>query len=954
MKPIQQYLEQLASELGATRLSLLLFSGSGSARRSLLLDVGDGDPIPELESLSSAEHLINGALASSRVDSFASSAPDCQLLFVPKQAIERGGEHPERRQHPTGEPGYWLGLRSNAEAPALSAARRELIGASIRLAAQLYTGESQRSDPDSGLPDRGEFERTLARIIALTAGEGEQSSGAGFSALLVQPRTLLADSARALLPAVADNLSEMLRDSDQLYRYGATALALPLPGVDPVALKGLCHKLAAGLAASPWPGLDPAPQWHVVGLHCANDLAGTSRNVDIAQRLEAALRQCQIRAGSQIELLSFDPAESGGEQTVVDGLFTGEAVRDYRNMGLLWRMVGLIGDASNASALMIDAVNLIGAALDSPVALFELQEEQSLRIASSGNLPNQPTAIERLMRRALTDGLVDEQIAGQRFVACPATGTMIDPLVLIVDDEARQFEVHDATLLDALVLQLYRAVERLKVAAQEVDVRENETKRLRAQLAAAGQSAAAPVFVSGAMQRLLQQADSWSRTVETILITGESGAGKEIMAARVHESSDRADGPFVTVDCAAIPGTLLEAELFGRVKGAYTGADSASAGYARKAAGGTLFLDEIGELPIDLQAKLLRFVQEKQVSPVGSSDSHQVDVRIIAATNRDLGAEVRAGRFRGDLMYRLKVLELRLPPLRERTEDIVPLASYFLDSYNAQYQRNCLLTAQAEDQLRSYRWPGNVRELKHSILKACLECSDEQILPEDIGFTEAEPGTAGEGAPMTQSWPLNPAAPPPAAMATGTAPPATSANDAGPGPVSLADTWLAVESMLAETCEAAISQALRLPFGSWINDALIEAADLHASGVSKHAAGLIGLPESTYRRQLDRVRQAEQCGMRVTHPLFEPLPQLLRALLAQSVAERNEDPAATPDDEGSLIDAVRARLLRLVSQALPDQCGYAAALMGVTPPTYRRHLKNLEALDAAPREASAQ
>ncbi|MEM1229222.1 MAG: sigma-54 dependent transcriptional regulator [Pseudomonadota bacterium] len=935
MKPIQNYLENLAADLGAERLTLLLFSGTGAHRSSLLLHAGDGEPIPEVADVQAAQHLINGALASSKVDSFASTASGCELLFIPRASSDREGDLTERRAHPVGEPGYWLGVRNGEQAPTRTRARNELIGSQVRLAAALFSGESQRNDPETGLPDRGEFERTLAGIIERTASDADKGNSAGFSALLVQPRLLDTDSARTLLPAIAATLTEMLRDSDQLYRHGATALALPLPGVDPVALKGLCHKLAAGLAASPWPGIEPAPQWHLVGLHCSAEHAASSRNIDIAQSLESALRHCQISAGSRIELRNFEPGAVEHASAPVDGLFTGAPVRDYRNMGLLWRMVELIGESANASALMIDAVDLIGTALDCPVALFELRAEQTLRIASNGNLPSQPTAIERLVRSAATDGTCRDSIAGAQCLACPGNDEHSDPLVLIIDDSAAAFETQDELLLAALVVQLQRAVSRLKLTAQEVGLREHESRRLRQQLAASGAQIAGgnPIFVSQVMQRLLQQADSWSSTDETILITGESGAGKEIMAARVHQASPRADAPFVTVDCAAIPSTLLEAELFGRVKGAYTGADSASVGYARKAEGGTLFLDEIGELPIDVQAKLLRFVQEKQVSPVGSSDSHRVDVRIIAATNRDLSAEVRAGRFRGDLMYRLKVLELRLPPLRERADDIVPLASYFLDSYNEQYQRSCALTPQAEERLRSYGWPGNVRELKHSILKACLECSDELILPGDIGFTEAVPGAAEQPAaagiaPAGHAGPDDRALVDAAPVSAGSAP-------------SLDELWQLLDAQLESTCRSAIDSALRLPLGSWISDTLVDAANDAAGGVSKHAAMLVGLPESTYRRQLDRVRQARQCGMQISHPLFDPLVVPLRTLLSATVEQR---PQRHPNDpDGNLIEAVRRRLLERVATALPEQCGYASALMGVTPPTYRRHLKVLQA-----------
>jgi two-component system response regulator PilR (NtrC family) len=208
-----------------------------------------------------------------------------------------------------------------------------------------------------------------------------------------------------------------------------------------------------------------------------------------------------------------------------------------------------------------------------------------------------------------------------------------------------------------------------------------------------------------------------SRT--TVLITGESGTGKELVARALHKKSPRADGPFVPVNCGAIPEGLIESELFGYVKGAFTGAQSSRGGLFAAAASGTLFLDEVGELPAALQVKLLRALQDRRIRAVGATEDQEIDVRLLAATNRELQAEVRAGRFREDLYYRLNVIQLRVPPLRERREDVLLLADHFLRRFAAEHRRGPLhLSLEARRRLDAYDFPGNVRELENLVERA--------------------------------------------------------------------------------------------------------------------------------------------------------------------------------------------------------------------------------------------
>lgn len=219
----------------------------------------------------------------------------------------------------------------------------------------------------------------------------------------------------------------------------------------------------------------------------------------------------------------------------------------------------------------------------------------------------------------------------------------------------------------------------------------------------------------------------------TALVIGETGTGKELIARHIHELSDRHLGPFVAVNCAAISESLIESELFGHERGAFTGALTARAGWFETAHGGTLFLDEIGDLSLPLQVKLLRVVQERQVVRLGSRRSVDIDVRLIAATNVDLKEAVAAGRFREDLYYRLNVAPILLPPLRERTGDILPLAYHFLSVYGERLgYSTASLSSNAIERVLQYPWPGNIRELENAIHHALLVCPGTMIRAEDL------------------------------------------------------------------------------------------------------------------------------------------------------------------------------------------------------------------------------
>ncbi|HTJ44475.1 MAG TPA: sigma 54-interacting transcriptional regulator [Kofleriaceae bacterium] len=243
------------------------------------------------------------------------------------------------------------------------------------------------------------------------------------------------------------------------------------------------------------------------------------------------------------------------------------------------------------------------------------------------------------------------------------------------------------------------------------------------------------VGTSPPMQQVFRKVEKIAITDISVMITGETGTGKELIAREVHRRSPRAQKPFITINCGAIPANLLESELFGHVKGAFTGAVANKQGKFQAADGGTLFLDEIGEMPLDLQVKILRAIQEKIVVKVGDTRPEPVDIRIIAATNRDLEKEIAEARFREDLYYRLNVVNVHLPPLRERGEDVLVIARYLLSRYAREYDSKVRgFSPNATVAIRKHNWPGNIRELENRIKKAIVLCESTVIGPDDLAL----------------------------------------------------------------------------------------------------------------------------------------------------------------------------------------------------------------------------
>lgn len=1006
--PLHSYLSSVRQLTGATSIALLILPKESNPGTEVLLNDGEASSVAELRTLDAAkafveqsletEELLCDASDQAQIHGYACSQENLLLLRLHVQALSdnrrtedmssEGCKRPvaaQQSRQTSIDGSVWLGLEFDAK-PAFDLLTKHLSAPSTEptvgpmsnenpLAWSLVFGlsmalQSQQmsnllKDPVSRLPGRVEFQARL-KLSLRKAMEQQQP----ISLALINPddfglinHRLGRESGDLALRELAEKLQSILRQSDALFRYGGAVFGI-IMHLDAVEEANMAAERIR-IALSQQVLLNGAVRLNCsIGfvVYAAERLEAQEIDAnEMMRRADRALNAAKLSGGGCT--MQWEP---GGLSSMVEnldrlnGIFTADTEKDYRNMLLLWDMVSVITAHGETQAIANAFVERLSATFKPKrVGLFEKTEQGLELLAVSRSQSHQsdgrgnPLSLNLSERqRDLLDNSMQSRRTERLRMSVTPSGESGDkrsigyavPLLarddclgcLYLDGPESTFILDSSDLIffATLANQVAIALDRAKLAARWKKEQEHVSRQLRQEVRGLRNALqhSRLVYRSSQMQSLLDLLRRVAPTDTTVLITGESGTGKEVLARTLHEQSLRHKGLFVTVDCGAIPQSLLEAELFGHVKGAYTGAQEASKGRIVQAEGGTLFLDEIGELPLEVQAKLLRFVQEKEFTPVGASVSRQVDVRIVAATNRDLAKESAAGTFRRDLYYRLQVVTLTLPPLRDRPDDILPLTYFFLEKYAVQNDRGARrMSPAAEAALLRNPWTGNVRELQNRILQAVLMSDAQEIdwqelaLGEtDVVENEAEPrGTTG-----VESNGL-------ADHEQGVLPtPDTESIKPAEAPmVQAADPWEALRQGLARQVVCALDQrnGSVVPLGRWLNSDLVLAADKAVNGVARQASALLGMAETTFRRQLDKVRQEAAAGLTLRSPEWSAIVPLIERLIAQAEAS----------PEQNLIDSAGQLLLQEVMDQVADNDQLGSALLGVTKPTYQRRKASL-------------
>jgi diguanylate cyclase (GGDEF)-like protein/PAS domain S-box-containing protein len=708
----------------------------------------------------------------------------------------------------------------------------------------------------------------------------------------------------ALIREIAEQLNLAMRRTDLASYYGGSVFSASLPYTTLEEANSIASAILQRLAQHRF--LDGVLRLTAsIGIshHRADGSDGDGESpLELFRRAHRALELARQSGGNRAAI--WRPSTDIGVIGNLDsqsGLLAADAGQDYRNMALLWNTMNSAASSQDARAQAKDLAGRLQRCFHlGQVALFTLRGEHTELIAGA---PSVPAATAGALLAKFTDWIggsspdkQPEQLDGSYCV--PVTfGPKLGggPGLLYMESRDIQLRRQDLLLMQSLVTYLGGPAS--TGSSGETD--HPDTPSGRSEL----------LFQSDVMAEVVELIRLVAPTDETVLLTGESGTGKEVIASEIHRLSSRATAPFVIVDCGAVVSTLIERELFGHVRGAFTGATHSAPGKLKEAEGGTLLLDEIGELPLDVQVKLLRVVQEKQFTAVGSTRVETVNTRIIAATNVDLEAEIRGGRFREDLYYRLNVFNVHSPPLRHRGGDIMFLARHFLSRCSAQYGRNIQgFTTAAEEAMQAYPWPGNVRELRNKLMRAVILCQDAEIDVAELDLQRIperslEPPT-GIGRPREPA-PLD------------------------PQPSNLAEIETEIRDAMEEQLDFCLQSNVLLPLSQWLEQDLILAA-LELSGqVNLQAASTLGIPESTLRRKLSRY----QADNTLRPPEFQGRWQAVIALLPGWIAVARRE-GFQP------LAHLQNLLLSLIDKRARTQ-SEAAALVGVSPPTYRRQLNQL-------------
>ncbi|MFC3122999.1 sigma 54-interacting transcriptional regulator [Agaribacter flavus] len=568
-----------------------------------------------------------------------------------------------------------------------------------------------------------------------------------------------------VLREIAIVLKENTRDDDIVCRFGGALFGVTAHAQDIQDGYKLACKLKDALEANTY--LENAVKLSFsVGLGFCDEKAASEEkatpSIVLINRAEQALKSSQSTEKSSIVLWELGQFEENEQDyNYLGGIFTDNNITNYRNMLLLWDISSIIADEYEFKKLLLHVVQRLAATFHFELAgLVSTQSPNSNVLLSSNDLADvevvdniaQTTQdlLLHLAKDAIANNTTIEHYEFDSTYLLLPIGAKHD-ICFFMSGQQEQFVLsHNTNLLFAgFARQLGRALRRnqLEEALNKSLAQQNAKLAEEVATLKSGLMSSTLVYQSKNMQQLMIQAQRAAKTDTTVLVTGESGTGKERLVHALHSLGSRADKPLIIVDCGSIPESLIESELFGHAKGSFTGAQHEKIGQVQAADGGTLVLDEIGELPMLMQPKLLRFVQEKHFSPVGSTKHISVNVKIIAVTNRDLAQEVKEGRFRQDLYYRLNVIHIHNIPLRERLDDLPLLCQHFLTQFAKRYETpKKHIHPTTLQRMQKYPWPGNIRELENKLMQAYLLSEGDDILVEDLKLPQtveiAEAATA--------------------------------------------------------------------------------------------------------------------------------------------------------------------------------------------------------------------
>ena len=673
--------------------------------------------------------------------------------------------------------------------------------------------------------------------------------------LLIAPRI---EGTLSLMHDVSQLLNQLLRSTDLVSVYAGSQLSVSMPYTSITEGRLIADSILLALQDK----FDPLKWQFSIGL--AYSSPGDQQPFELFRHASHALRVARESGGNSVVIWDDEI-----DQTETPDSSTAEKQQEYHNLVLLWNVLNVVSNARDIEVVIEKLSHHLVRSFNLEIAgVLENNHEGLSSIAGASDFTS------------VYSGIEDFHFSAQQFESLSGFFKNESPY-----SREGRFYYFQLTLNKVLVIKCKEAGQTLDVdfLLTLVSYVATGLSRFDVPLASTEDEAEKSFeFKSDVMKGVRESVQLVAPTDATVLIGGESGTGKEVIARSIHDASERSASPFIIVDCGAVVGSLIESELFGHVIGAFTGADKGFSGRLREAEGGTVLLDEIGELPLDIQVKILRFVQDREIASVGSNQYDIVNTRVIAASHRDLSGLVAEGRFREDLYYRLNVFSIECPPLRKRANDIRLLANHFLKHFSALYKKEIVgFTDAAEQAIMDYDWPGNIRELMNVVNRAVILCKDYQLNTIHLGIFPKAKKVAH----------------------------ATTAE-------SSLKVWL---NHLVEQCTN--NGTVFPPIGQWLEEDLIQRSLIINNNVLNRAAQSLGIPESTLRRRVNRIKESH---VEMRSPIWNSSHEMI--LKAIDMAQSENRP---------VFDLLADTLLSVLGQhrfAKKD----AASLLGVSLPTYRR------------------